>query len=147
MRPRGDPLNLRHAMDPARGSSPRCKEIAMTPAVSPDPSVLPVDEDLATQANPGYGIPSQDPRPAAQTPLEPAEAEREAHSVLMGGGMMVGAATGVTVGIAVGGPVGGLVGGTLGGIAGALGGVAAGGAVADTSNAAERTDDRDTNNP
>ena len=40
-------------------------------------------------------------------------------AVLMGGDMMVGAATGVTVGIAVAGPVGGFVGGTLGGIAGA----------------------------
>ena len=119
----------------------------MTLAISPGPSALPVDEDLAAQANPGYGIPSQDPRPAAQIPLEPAEAEREAHSVLMGGGMMVGAATGVTVGIAVAGPVGGFVGGTLGGIAGALGGVAAGGVVADTSNAAERSDGLETLKP
>lgn len=93
-----------------------------------------LDEDLAGQANPGYGIPSQDPRPAAQTPLEPAEAEREAHSVLMGGGMMVGAATGATVGVAVAGPLGVFVGGTLGGIAGALGGAAAGSATTAADN-------------
>lgn len=85
-----------------------------------------VDGDLAEQARPGFGIPSQDPRVGAQVPLAPQEAEREAHSVLMGGGMMVGAATGATVGVAVAGPVGVFVGGTLGGIAGALGGAAAG---------------------
>ena len=119
----------------------------MTRTISSDPSAPPADEDLAAQANPGYGIPSHDPRPAAQTPLEPAEAEREAHSVLMGGGMMVGAATGVTVGIAVAGPVGGFVGGTLGGIAGALGGVAAGGTAAEANNAAERPDGMDANKP
>lgn len=98
----------------------------MNPSISTASSPASVDEDLAEQANPGYGIPSQDPRPAAQTPLEPSEAEREAHSVLMGGGMMVGAATGATVGVAVAGPLGVFVGGTLGGIAGALGGAAAG---------------------
>ena len=93
-----------------------------------DHRAVTVDEDLAQQAKPGYGVPSQDPRPAAQTPLDPAEAEREAHSVLMGGGMMIGAATGATVGVAVAGPVGVFVGGTVGGIAGALGGAAAGSA-------------------
>ena len=89
----------------------------------------PVDPDLAEQAQPGHGIPSQDPRPGAQVALEPEEAEREAKSVLMGGGMVAGAATGVAVGGAVAGPLGLMVGGTLGAVAGALGG-ALGGSVA-----------------
>jgi len=88
-----------------------------------------VDQDLEEQAKPGYGIPSQDPRPAAQATLSPAEAEREAHSVAMGGGVMVGAAAGAAVGVAVAGPVGVVVGGAVGGVAGALGGAAAGQAV------------------
>lgn len=95
----------------------------MIPSTTPSTAVTaPVDEDLAEQARPGYGIPSQDPRTGAQTALEPEDAEREAHSALMGGGMMAGAA----VGVAVAGPVGVVVGSTLGGIAGALGGAAAG---------------------
>ena len=65
----------------------------MHPSTLPHPATPPVDEDLADQARPGYGIPSQDPRPGAQTALEPEDAEREAHSVLVGGGMMAGAAT------------------------------------------------------
>ena len=81
----------------------------------------PVAPDLAEQAQPGHGIPSQDPRPGAQVALEPEEAEREAKSVLMGGGMVAGAATGVAVGGAVAGPLGLMVGGTLGAVAGALG--------------------------
>jgi non-heme chloroperoxidase len=84
------------------------------------------DEDLAEQARPGYGIPSQDPRPAAQIPLEPEEVEREAKSVLMGGGVTAGAATGAAVGTVVAGPLGAVIGGTLGAVAGALGGAAAG---------------------
>lgn len=84
------------------------------------------DQDLAGQARPGHGVPSQDPDTAAQSPLEAGEAEREAQSVLMGGGMVAGAATGAAIGIAVGGPVGVLVGATLGAVAGALGGAAAG---------------------
>lgn len=84
------------------------------------------DKDLAEQARPGYGIPSQDPRPAAQIPLDPQEAEREAHSVVVGGGVMVGAATGAAVGVAVAGPVGVVVGGAVGGVVGALGGAAVG---------------------
>jgi predicted lipid-binding transport protein (Tim44 family) len=84
------------------------------------------DEDLAEQALPGHGVPSQDPDPAAQVPLTPREAEREANSVLTGGGMVGGAAIGATIGVVVGGPVGVVVGGTLGAVAGALGGAAAG---------------------
>ena len=99
----------------------------MIPPTTPYTAVTaPVDEDLAEQARPGYGIPSQDPRTGAQTALEPEDAEREAHSALMGGGMMAGAAAGAAVGVAVAGPVGVVVGSTLGGIAGALGGAAAG---------------------
>ena len=86
----------------------------------------PRDEDLAEQARPGHGIPSQDPNPAAQIALEPEEAEREARSVMTGGGVVGGAAIGATIGVVAAGPVGVVVGGTLGAIAGALGAVAAG---------------------
>jgi hypothetical protein len=88
----------------------------------------PTDQDMVDQARPGFGIPSQDPRPEAQSPLEPGEAEREAHSVLAGGGAIVGVAAGAAIGVAVAGPVGAVVGGTLGAVAGALGGAAAGSA-------------------
>ena len=99
----------------------------MIPSNTPSTAATaPVDEDLAEQARPGYGIPSQDPRTGAQTALEPEGAEREAHSALMGGGVMAGAAAGAAVGVAVAGPVGVVVGSTFGGIAGALGGAAAG---------------------
>ena len=90
------------------------------------PSKASADEDLAEQARPGYGIPSQDPRPEAQVPLQPEEAEREGKSVLVGGGLMAGAVAGATLGVVAGGPVGVVVGGTLGAVAGALGGEAAG---------------------
>ena len=76
------------------------------------------DKDLAEQARPGHGVPSQDPNPEAQIPLK----SGEANSVLTGGGMVGGAA----VGAATGGPVGVVVGGALGAVAGALGGAAAG---------------------
>ena len=94
---------------------------------SPKPSsVASADGDLAEQARPGHGIPSQDPSPAAQVPLQPAETEREAKSVFVAGGMMAGAAAGAAIGVVAGGPVGVVVGGTLGAVAGALGGEAAG---------------------
>ncbi len=92
-----------------------------TPSTRPAP-----DDDLAAQARPGHGIPSQDPEPAAQRPFEPGEAEREANSVLTGGGVMVGAAAGAALGSVVAGPVGAMVGVTVGAVAGALGGAAAG---------------------
>lgn len=98
----------------------------MNPLITPLPDTVPADEDLAEQANPGHGIPSQDPEAAAQTQLEPEEAEREANSALIGGGVVAGAATGAAIGVAVSGPVGVLVGATLGAIAGAVGGAAAG---------------------
>lgn len=91
--------------------------------------VNPADTDLAEQALPGHGIPSQDPDNAAQTPLAPDEASREAESVLTGGGLVAGAATGAVIGIAVGGPAGVLVGAAVGAVAGALGGAAANTAV------------------
>lgn len=94
---------------------------AKTPYTSPPP-----DQDLVEQANPGHGIPSQDPDPAAQTTLAPDEARREGQSVMMGGGMMAGAAAGAGIGVLVAGPVGVVVGGTLGAVAGALGSAAAG---------------------
>ncbi|MDQ7745073.1 hypothetical protein [Hydrogenophaga pseudoflava] len=98
----------------------------MKPKHTSPPKPATTDPDLAEQARPGHGIPSQDPDIEAQMPLEPWEAEREAQSVLAGGGMMVGAAAGAAIGTAVGGPVGALVGGTAGAVAGALGGGAAG---------------------
>ncbi len=97
----------------------------MNPSTTPPSNAALADEDLAKQARPGHGIPSQDPDPAAQILLQPQEAEREAQSVLMGGGVVAGAATGATIGVMVGGPVGVMVGATLGAVAGALGGVAA----------------------
>jgi non-heme chloroperoxidase len=90
------------------------------------PQTEPVDDDLVEQANPGHGVPSQDPDTAAQTPLDPEDAKREAKSVLIGGGAMAGAATGAAVGVAVAGPVGVVVGASLGAVAGAMGGAAAG---------------------
>lgn len=98
----------------------------MTPHITLPQPAAPRDEDLVEQARPGHGVPSQDPDPAAQAPLQPEEAEREAKSVLAGGGAVGGMAVGAGVGAVVGGPVGVLVGGTLGAIAGALGGEAAG---------------------
>ena len=101
----------------------------MNPKSPLSSKALPVDEDLAEQANPGHGVPSQDPTTAAQTPLEPQDAEREANSVLIGGGAMAGAATGAAIGVAVAGPVGVVVGASLGAVAGALGGAATGAAM------------------
>lgn len=100
----------------------------MNPLTPLPPATEPIDSDMAEQANPGHGVPSQDPNAGAQTPLEPEDAEREANSVLVGGGVMAGAATGAVIGVAVAGPVGVLVGASLGAMAGALGGAAAGAA-------------------
>jgi len=94
------------------------------PPVPPD--TAPSDPDLAEQALPGHGIPSQDPDPAAQHALTPDEARREAEAAMAGGGAAGGAAIGASIGVAVAGPVGVLVGGTLGAVAGAVGGAAAG---------------------
>lgn len=98
---------------------------------SANPSTLPRDKDLAEQARPGHGIPSQDPNPAAQRPLDPKEAKREADSALTGGGVVGGVAIGAAIGGVVGGPVGVVVGGSVGAVAGALGGAAAGAAMSD----------------
>ena len=98
----------------------------MSPSDTPPPSSKPDDKDLAEQAHPGHGIPSQDTDSAAQFPMDPQEVEREGHSVLMAGGMAAGMATGAAIGVAVAGPVGVVVGATLGAVAGALGGAAAG---------------------
>nr|WP_315427951.1 alpha/beta hydrolase [uncultured Albidiferax sp.] len=93
---------------------------------SPTSPYSTVDKDLTDQAVPGHGIPSQDPDPAAQLALAPQEAEREAKSTLVGGGMVAGMVTGAAIGIGVAGPVGVVVGASLGAVAGALGGAAAG---------------------
>ncbi len=106
----------------------------MITSASSAPNTAPADQDLAQQARPGHGVPSQDPAPAAQSPLEPAEAEREAKSVAVGGGVVAGAAVGAGIGVAVAGPVGVLVGGTLGAVAGAVGGSAAAGSLIEPEN-------------
>ena len=98
----------------------------MNSITTPPTGVKPVDPDLARQAVPGHGVPSQDPNLAAQVALNPEEAERESKSVLVGGGLVAGTAAGAAIGAAVAGPVGILVGGTLGAVAGAISGGAAG---------------------
>jgi len=98
----------------------------MTTSTTAPSQPTPRDSDLVEQARPGFGVPSQDPNPAAQILLGPEEAEREAKSVLSGGGLVSGAAVGATIGVVVGGPVGVVVGGALGAVAGVIGGVAAG---------------------
>ena len=100
------------------------------------PATTPVDKDLAEQARPGHGIPSQDPNPAAQVALHHDEALREAKSALTGGGAIAGVAAGAAVGVLVAGPVGVVVGAALGAVAGALGGSWGGAARADDSMAA-----------
>lgn len=98
----------------------------MNPSATAPSNAAPADEDLVEQARPGHGIPSQDPNPAAQFPLEPEEAESEANAALMGGGAVAGVAAGAAIGVMVAGPVGVVVGTTLGAVVGALGGAAAG---------------------
>jgi len=102
------------------------QEIFVNPPATPPLNTAPVNEDLLEQAHRGRGVPSQDPASAAQFPLKPEEAEREAKSVLMGGGMVAGAATGAALGVVVAGPVGVVVGGTVGAVVGALGAASAG---------------------
>lgn len=98
----------------------------MSPSPAKSPRTTPPDGDLIDQAVPGHGVPSQDPDPEAQVPLEPEEARQEAKSTLMGGGMVAGMATGAAVGVSVAGPVGVVIGATVGAVAGVLGGAAAG---------------------
>ncbi len=100
----------------------------MNPLNTPPSTAAPVDGDLAEQANPGQGIPSQDPTGAAQTLLTPREAKRETESALVGGGLVAGATTGAVIGAALAGPVGILAGAALGAVAGGAGGAAAGAA-------------------
>lgn len=98
----------------------------MSPSPAQSPRTTPPDGDWIDQAVPGHGVPSQDPDPQAQVPLEPEEARQEAKSTLMRGGMVAGMATGAAVGVSVAGPVGVVVGATVGAVAGVLGGAAAG---------------------
>jgi len=112
----------------------------MNPSTPLPPDPAPSDPDLAEQACPGHGVPSQDPSPAAQHALTVEEAKREADAAMAGGGAAGGAAIGATIGVAVAGPVGVLVGGTLGAVAGAVGGAAAGTMVSpDESKVPDRT--------
>lgn len=54
----------------------------------------PADKDLAEQARPGHGNPSQDPDLSAQSPLVRHDAEREANSILVSGGVAADAGAG-----------------------------------------------------
>jgi phage tail tape-measure protein len=111
----------------------------MNASITRPSNAVSAEEDLAEQARPGHGIPSQDPTRAAQAPLRPDEAEHEAKSVYVGGGTLAGMAAGAAVGVVAGGPVGVVVGGTLGAVAGELGGEAAGALVnAEDSKGVER---------
>ena len=92
---------------------------------TPSPSHRIHDEDVAKQARPGHGIPSQDPKPSAQFALSTEDTRRATDSVLMGSGLVVAAATGAGVGAMVSGPVGILIGASLGAVTGLLCGVAA----------------------
>lgn len=96
----------------------------MKPSTTHASQTVPVDDDLAEQAVPGHGVPSQDPDPAAQVLLDPEEAERESNSALAAGGVLAGAATGAAIGVAVAGPVGVVVGASVGAVAGVLGSAA-----------------------
>ena len=98
----------------------------MNPSTTPPTDIEPLDPDLAKQAVPGHGVPSQDPESGAQVGLSPEEADRESKSALIGGGVVAGVITGSAVGAVVAGPVGILVGGTVGAIAGVVGSNAAG---------------------
>jgi non-heme chloroperoxidase len=91
----------------------------MTSSTIPTDTKIDIDTDIAEQARPGHGIPSQDPNPAAQTALQPEEAQREANSALAGGGMVAGAVAGSAIGAVVGGPVGVVVGAAAGAVVGA----------------------------
>jgi phage tail tape-measure protein len=100
----------------------------MTSPTPPPLDVKPVDPDIAEQAVPGHGVPSQDPDAAAQVGLSPEEAARESKSALIGGGLVAGLAAGAAVG-AVAGPVGVVVGGTVGAAVGVAGSNAVGASV------------------
>lgn len=84
------------------------------------------DPDLAGQARPGHGVPSQDPDAAAQYAIEADRAIEERRTVFVGAGVMAGAAAGAAVGAAAAGPVGVVLGGTFGAFAGAFLGAIAG---------------------
>lgn len=119
----------------------------MNPSTTQPTKLQPVDQDIAKQARPGHGVPSQDPESAAQVGLSPEEAERESKSALVGGGMVAGLVTGSAVGAVVAGPVGILVGGTVGAIAGVVGSNAAGELVnSNSSGTASSKPDKDHDN-
>lgn len=114
----------------------------MNPSGNPPPST-PTDPDLADQAHPGHGVPSQDPDEGAQFPLPSEDVEDEANSKLIAGGAVAAMATGAAIGAAVGGPVGVVVGASAGAVAAAIGGVAATAvaSIGDSTNADTETAD------
>jgi pimeloyl-ACP methyl ester carboxylesterase len=60
----------------------------MKPSTMPAFSTATADEDMAQQARPDHGIPSQDLSSVAQAALPPQEAAREATSELKRGGIV-----------------------------------------------------------
>jgi non-heme chloroperoxidase len=116
----------------------------MNPSSTTPLKIKPVDEDLVEQAHPGHGIPSQDPASAAQFPLQPEEAAREAKSVAVGGGAVAGAAAGAALGVAVAGPVGVVVGVAVGAVAGALGAASIGPMLTPENSSSADTEPADT---
>ena len=96
------------------------------PLTTPPPDTVPADEDLAEQANPGHGIASQDPNAAAQTALDPQQADREANSVLLGVAWWQVRPRALLLESRLQARLGVLAAATVGAIAGAAGGAAAG---------------------
>ena len=100
------------------------QETFMRAHSKPTPS-QPHDPDLAQQARPGHGVPSQDLDPAAQMPLSVAESARELRSAFTGGGMIAGTGLGCIMGLIVAGGAGAMLGGVLGSVVGAWAAMAA----------------------
>lgn len=80
---------------------------------------MPVDPDLAEQAVPGHGVPSQDPGPATQYQMSEKESARESRSTLVTGCMIFGIIVGAGLCAAVAGLMGVFIGGAAGGVIGA----------------------------
>ncbi len=85
------------------------------------PDKLPTETNILVQTPLEHGIASRHPVVAAQVPLPPEDMEKQGQSVLVGGGLMVGAAVGAVLGVMVAGPAGVLVGTGLGAVVGAAG--------------------------
>ena len=87
------------------------------------PVHVPAAADSAHATRRRYGVPSQDPDPRAQVPLQGAEQLRELQSVFTGGGLLAGLALGTTAGMLLAGAVGVLPGSVVGALAGVWAGM------------------------